>query len=151
MQKLSSQWAFFARMQRDADRSQITNLYWATDDAADAALDLITASSPQPLHVITEQIRTLTANRTAKHRRRGEAVAKYLAPMASAIIVPSPADAVAANIELERVKRLVLADEWQLLEMIAVGESHADIADALGVVPGTVTNRLSLLRRRLLN
>lgn len=151
MQKLCPSWAFFARMQRATDHHQIDNRYWAADDAADAALALITATPPTSIPEIAAKMQVMLGNRTAKHRRRSVSLADHMRVHGDPIIVPGPDMAVEARAELARIRRTVSASGWKILEMSGMGESQADIAAELGLAEATVKNRLSQLRKRLFN
>lgn len=151
MLKLSSYWAFFAHAQRTANHHQIDHRYWAADEAADATLELITATQPAPLREIADKIQVLAGNRAAKHRHRSRSLVDIFTPAIESIILPSQHAKMIAREELNRIRALVSPADWRLLEMVALGENHAEIAKALGLAEGTVKNRLSQLRRRLLN
>lgn len=151
MQKLCPSWAFFARMQRTTDHHQIDNRYWAADDAADAALALITAAPPAPLPDIAAKIQVMLGNRTAKHRRRAISHADHMRTHGAPIIVSGPDLLIEARAELAHIHSTVSASDWQILEMTGMGESHAEIAAEIGLAEGTVKNRLSQLRKRLFN
>jgi len=145
----SPHWALFARVQRATDHHQISPRYWAADEAADAALDLLFQAPALPLPDIANKLNVLAGNRTAKHRRRSIALAEFA--FATPDLLPSAHDGLCARQALERIRARVSDADWRLAEMVGLGHSHGEIADALGLAEGTVKNRLSQLRRRLLN
>lgn len=149
--KLSPNWALFARVQRAADHHQISNRYWAADDAADAALALITATPPTSIPKIAAKVQVMLGNRTAKHRRRAMSLADHMRTHGAPIIVPGPDMAVEARAELARIRDTVTATDWRILELSGMGESQAEIGAELGLADATVKNRLSQLRKRLFN
>ena len=149
--KLSPHWALVARMQRAADHHHINHRYWAADDAADAALELVHQSPPVPIPDIAAKLQVLAGNRTAKHRRRAMTLSQVYVPTADAIMLPSPHDSLCARQDLDRIRAAVSDGDWRLIEMVALGHSHSEIAEELGLAEGTVKNRLSRLRRLLLH
>ncbi|MFT4026835.1 MAG: sigma factor-like helix-turn-helix DNA-binding protein [Novosphingobium sp.] len=149
--KLSPHWALFARVQRAADHRQISNRYWAADDAADAALSLITATPPTSIPDIAGKVQVLLGNRIAKHRRRAISLADHMRSHGTPILVPGVDLQVEARSEIDRIRGAVTPVDWQILEMAAMGETQADIAAELGLAEGTVKNRLSRLRKLLVH
>jgi ATP/maltotriose-dependent transcriptional regulator MalT len=149
--KLSPHWALIARMQRAADHHHINHHYWAADEAADTALDFVYQARPLPVPDIAAKLKVLAGNRKAKHRRRAMRIAEVSLPTADAVLLPSSHDSLCAQQDLDRIRAAVSDVDWRLLEMVALGHSHSEIAEELGLAGGTVKNRLSQLRRRLLN
>lgn len=149
MKTLSPYWALFVRAQAAADRSHLSARAWAAEEAADEALEMITATVPMPLPVIAAKLDTLAGNRAAKHRRRGRLRHDLLAPEAEDLHSPSPHDAAFARLELGRIRTQVSDKDWRMLVMAAEGETRDDIALDLGLKASTVKSRVSLLRRRL--
>ncbi|MEH3098684.1 RNA polymerase sigma factor [Sphingomonas adhaesiva] len=149
--KLSPHWALVARMQRAADHHHITHRYWAADDAAGAALELVHHTPRLPIPDIAAMLQVLAGNRTAKHRRRAMTLSHVYVPTADALMLPSPHDSLCARQDLDRIRAAVSDIDWRLIEMVALGHSHSEIAEELGLAEGTIKNRLSQLRRRLLH
>lgn len=145
----SPHWALFARLQCAADRQHISHRYWAADEAADAALDLLGQAPALPVRDISAKLHFLAGNRAAKYRHRAIALAEFASTAPAP--VPSAHDAVCARQALERIRARVSGADWRLIEMVGLGHSHGEIADALGLADGTVKNRLLQLRHRLLN
>lgn len=150
MTTLPAAWACYARVQRDADRFQISNRYWATDEAADVALDLI-ARCDVTANVISERLHNLVANRAAKHRRRSQILHDEIAPLASMDAYPSVESEVVARSELSRVYHSVRSDDWRLLTDLAEGQSYAELARERNENVSALKMRVSRLRRSLLN
>ncbi|WP_066725625.1 sigma factor-like helix-turn-helix DNA-binding protein [Sphingomonas pituitosa] len=138
-------------MQRAADHHHINHRYWAADEAADAAIALVQQTPPLPVPDIAATLQVLAGNRVAKHRRRAMTLAEVYLPTADAIQLPSSHDSLCARQDLDRIRAAVSEADWRLIEMVALGHSHSEIAKELDLAGGTVKNRLSQLRRRLLH
>lgn len=142
-------WALFVPAQTAADTRRLNARAWAAEEAADLVLDLISSPTPLSAPVIAAKSAHASGNRAAKHRRRARLRHDILLPEAESQASPTPYEAVAARLELERIRTQISDRDWHLLTMAAEGKTHADIGFELDLTPGTVKTLLFKLRRRL--
>ena len=150
MKTLPEEWAFYARAQRGANRTQINSRYWAADEAADAALEMLAVPTPS-LSELPTGLRNIAANRAAKHRHRARILHDQFWPMMQGMMMPPVDRQVVAMSELERIRHRLSRQDWQLLLEVAQGQSYGALAEERDETVGALKMRVSRLRKLLLH
>lgn len=150
MKTLPEEWAFYARVQRGANRTQITSRYWAADEAADAALEMLAVPTPS-LSELSIGLKNIVANRAAKHRHRARILHDQFFPMMQDMTMPPIDRQVVAMAELERIRHRLSRQDWHLLLEVAQGQSYAALAAQCDETVGALKMRVSRLRKLLLH
>jgi hypothetical protein len=150
MTTLPQEWAFYARVQKGADRARINSRYWAADEAADAALEMLAIPAPT-LPAMTTGIKNIATNRAAKHRHRHRILHDQLWPMMQDLMTPAVEGQIIAMSELERIQRRLSRQDWCLLVEVAQGSSYGSLAAERSETVGALKMRVSRLRKLLLH
>ena len=141
-------WEIFSDLQSHANSTVLNSRAWAVDDALGVLLDGIESgevgSDPEKIY---RQFNYLVGNRAAKFRRRNEIL--YELWQTSTYGASDPADMAADRVRLQRIRKKVTNDEWNLLEQIALGHSYEEIAECNGLTAEGIKPKVSRLRARL--
>jgi hypothetical protein len=131
-------WDAYLRLQSTLDRStEVNNRNWGLEAGLDAILE---AAGPTP--------NIATSMASAERRERHRARLRRVYPSALSPAVDQPA-AIEARIELEQVRQLLQASDWQLICSVGIGMNYQVLGRELAATPGSLRARVLRIRESL--
>lgn len=150
MKAHASIWDEYARAQKRADRAMIDPNYWAADQTADNILSMIeTGAVPISDDALRKMTRNWRKNLAATERRRKAIEVHRYGPELLDTASPSPEGLVLAREGLAGVRAKLTAEQFDLLEHSALGETDEEIGARCGLSARAVEGRLRRLRLKL--
>jgi len=141
-------WAEYARIQRQADSTFLSDHAWARDEALEAILDKVERGQV----VSAEQADNLITNRATKHRRRRGSLLRRglsLTQNAHLRVATNRYGRLEALCDLGRHQRQCSEREWRVLVCVGLGLTYNRIADAEKVPEATIKTWVRRARLRL--
>lgn len=141
---LPAHWRQYAKEQSLADSESLDCDAFGRDELLDHMLDAIADG----VTLSSEQIRCLKRNRTRKRWNHHCALVDLHSVSTGATAPPADEPVVIAD-RIAWVKRKTNGGDWELLELLAEGNSYATVADRVGVTVASLRSRVSRARIRI--